>query len=217
MRDPGILLLGERSRMRVGHHPFPGYAGDVHVHGVRKPVDERDADVGVELVPVAVLIRAARSHADHVQRPVGARGRRLRYPIGEGASLARVAKEQQAPVPLVAVHVLDGHPDVCGREDLVVLKFEEFLAAMPRDVDKHGVVLGATKHLARWRAGRMTPCEDAQEGVHGHFVAAVIHLDVLGVDVDAVLRIQEQAAAVRVPGIAARVVCEHQDLAAGWR
>eukprot|EP00968_Pinguiococcus_pyrenoidosus_P001145 scaffold48_cov311-Pinguiococcus_pyrenoidosus.AAC.340 len=78
---------------------------------------------------------------------------------------------------------------------------------MARQVDQHVVLGVASQRFTDWYAIGDSSGKQVQEAVHCDLVAAVIHLDVCGIQLDPVAPIQEHLATEGISSVASCVIC----------
>ena len=104
--------------------------------------------------------------------------------------------------------------ELLARELVQVLKLEELVAAVPRQVDQHAAPRAAAQPPGRGCVRRQSVGQHTQEGLGRHFGAAVVDLNVGTVEVRAVEPGVHHAARRGVPCVARHVARKHEhDLA----
>ena len=131
--------------------------------------------------------------------------------LGERGGLARVRDEEDLGVPPLGAHLRQRVGDVLGQDLLLVLELEELVPAVAGEVDEDVAARVGEQALRPGGAGRVAVGQDAQERRGGDLVPAVVHLDVVAVEVDRVVDVAEDAPREGVARVARHVVREHQD------
>ena len=151
---------------------------------------------------VGVLALLAGSYGEHAGgvEPRGQRGR-----------LTRLRYEQNLVVSALLAHLFQSVGDVLGHDLGLILKLHELVAAVAGDVQEHVAPRVGEEPLGPRGARRVPVGEDAQEVLGRDLVPAVVDLDVIAVEVGAVVRVAEHRRRERVPRGARDVVGEHED------
>lgn len=165
-------------------------------------IDDGDADVVVCVVAVAALVELARAGGDDVGR-VEARV--------EGVGLAGVDHEEQLAVAALLPHLREGVGQVPAGDLLAVLELEELVAAVARHVHEHVAARVGAQPLAARHLRRQPVRQQPHEGLHRHFVAPVVHFDVVAVEVQRAVRVVVHRPREGVARVAGHVVRQHED------
>lgn len=194
----GIEEVAQR-QLRVGS----GHLRFQELEDVVGPaVDDSDSDVVVRVVRVGRLVEGAGARRNDVGRvKVGV----------HGVCLAGVDHEQQLMVALLLPHLAERirqipRPDLFG-----VLELQELVPAVARHVDEHVAAGVGAQALAARDVIAQPIRKQPDEVLHRHLVTAIVHLDVIAVEIDRAVCVAVDGAGEGVARVAGHVVGQHQN------
>ena len=164
---------------------------------VGEPVDDVDADAWIDVMRERVFATLGRADGENVRRV---------ELLEQGRRLARVHDEEQLVVAFLAPHLFDDVGQFDGGDLLVVLEFEEAIAAVAGHVDEDVRRLVREETLGRGCDLGKSVGEDAHEVLHGHVVATVVDFDVVAVDIDLLGDVVEDLCRAWIACIAGHVI-----------
>lgn len=159
------------------------------------------------MMAVATLINLAAARRNDIG------GVKLRV---ERVGLAGIDHEQQFPIPPLLPHLLERVREIPAPDLLAVLELEELVPAVAGHVHEDVAPRVRAEALAGRELGREAVGKEADEGFDGDFVAAVVDLDVVAVEIEGAVGVVVDGAGEGVAGVAGHVVREHEDDLGVW-
>lgn len=129
----------------------------------------------------------------------------------QGVGLTRIDHEQQFPIPSLLPHLLERVRQVPTPNLLAVLELQELVAAVARHVHEHVAARVRAQSFAARELLREPVGEQPDEVLDRDFVAPVIDLDVVAVEIQGAVGVVVDGAGECVPRVAGHVVGEHEE------
>jgi hypothetical protein len=128
--------------------------------------------------------------------------------------VARVSREEtdgELFLPLFFPHLPKGIGEVEGADLFGILELEELVSAVARHVDEDVTSLVGHQALAPGHVLAHAVCHEADEVLDGDFVASVIDLDVVAIQIERTVGVVVDGAGEGVAGVARHVIGQHED------
>ncbi|KAG6542106.1 hypothetical protein Mapa_016458 [Marchantia paleacea] len=129
----------------------------------------------------------------------------------ECSGLTCIHHDQQLPVSFFLIHLSKSVSQIIALYIFSILEFQKLITSMTCHVKQNVAFLISEKPLRSWHRSIMSTRQQAQKILYRHFVASVIHLHVVTVEVESMIFIVENLSRVFISGIAGHIIGEHQN------
>lgn len=119
--------------------------------------------------------------------------------------------KERTAIPLLLPHLLKRIGQIPTPNLLTILELQKLIAPMPRHIHQHVAPRVTAQPLPARHIPPQPVRQQPDEILHRHLVAAVIHLDVVAVEVEGAVGVVVHGAGEGVARVAGHVVREHED------
>ena len=131
--------------------------------------------------------------------------------MGKTRACMHAPKEMNDQIPFLLPHLLKRIRQIPTPNLLTILKLEKLIAPMPGHIHQHITPRIAPQSLPPWHILPKTIRQQTNEILHRDLVPAIIHLDVIAVEIQRAIRIVVDCTGEGVARIAGHVVRQHED------